>query len=43
MEQMGQGFDAVYEPNAARVPYYQQRYIQYQRAGAFTEANAQKQ
>lgn len=43
MEQMGQGFDAVYEPNAARVSYYQQRYIRYQQAGAFTEANAQKQ
>lgn len=43
MEHMGQGFDAVYTPDAAIVPYYQQRYIQYQQAGAYTESKAPKQ
>lgn len=43
MKQMGQGFDKVYVPNTVNVAYYQQRYMQYQKAGAFTEANAPKQ
>ncbi len=43
MEHMGQGFDAVYTPDATIVPYYQQRYIQYQQAGAYTESKAPKQ
>jgi L-ribulokinase len=43
MEHMGQGFDAVYTPDATIVPYYQQRYLQYQQAGAYTESKAPKQ
>ncbi len=43
MEHMGQGFDAVYTPDETIVPYYQQRYIQYQQAGAYTESKAPKQ
>ena len=43
MQQMGQGFDAVYEPNPANIHYYQQRYSRYLQAGAFTETNTTKQ
>ncbi len=38
MKAMGQGFDAVYEPNAALVPIYQKRYEKYKTMGAFLEA-----
>ncbi|WP_416441966.1 ribulokinase [Phnomibacter sp. MR] len=38
MQAMGQGFDAVYEPDAAKVALYQQRYEQYKKVGAFMEA-----
>lgn len=37
MDQMGQGFDLVYEPNSAVVDIYKERYANYQRLGAFTE------
>jgi L-ribulokinase len=37
MTAMGQGFDAVYEPNAALVPLYQKRYEKYKTMGAFLE------
>ena len=39
MKAMGQGFDAVYHPNAANTAYYQKRYRQYQQLGAFTETH----
>ncbi|MCA0382061.1 MAG: ribulokinase [Bacteroidetes bacterium] len=38
MQAMGQGFDTVYEPDAAKVALYQQRYEQYKKVGAFMEA-----
>lgn len=38
MAKMGQGFDLVYEPNAARTALYQERYERYKRLGACTEA-----
>lgn len=37
MRQMGQGFDAEYFPNAAKVAIYQQRYERYKKIGAFME------
>lgn len=39
MKAMGQGFDAVYHPNPANTAYYQTRYEQYQKLGAFTETH----
>jgi len=37
MEAMGQGFDAEYHPRQENVGYYQKRYEQYKRLGAFIE------
>jgi L-ribulokinase len=37
MKAMGQGFDAVYEPNTAVVSIYQTRYEKYKTMGAFLE------
>jgi L-ribulokinase len=37
MQAMGQGFDADYQPNAARVPVYEKRYGLYKKFGAFVE------
>lgn len=37
MEAMGQGFDAEYHPRQENVSYYQKRYEQYKRLGAFIE------
>jgi L-ribulokinase len=34
---MGQGFDAEYHPNPAKVPVYEKRYQKYQVLGAFIE------
>jgi L-ribulokinase len=39
MKAMGQGFDAVYHPSAANTAYYQTRYEQYKKLGAFTETH----
>jgi L-ribulokinase len=38
MEAMGQGFDAVYEPDATVVDIYKKRYEKYKTTGAFLEA-----
>lgn len=38
MKAMGQGFDVEYQPRAANIAYYQKRYEQYKKLGAFTEA-----
>lgn len=38
MKAMGQGFDAAYQPNPAKVAVYQKRYQQYKKVGAFMEA-----
>ena len=38
MQAMGQGFDAEYQPNSGRVPYYQKRFEQYKKLGAFIES-----
>lgn len=38
MQAMGQGFDAVYEPDAAVVDIYKKRYEKYKLTGAFLEA-----
>ncbi|MEP6675653.1 MAG: ribulokinase [Ferruginibacter sp.] len=38
MEAMGQGFDATYEPDVSLVEYYEKRYEQYKRLGAFIES-----
>jgi L-ribulokinase len=35
MAQMGQGFDAEYQPNPALANHYQQRYQRYQSLGAY--------
>jgi L-ribulokinase len=35
---MGQGFDAMYEPNPEKVKIYQKRYEHYKKVGAFMEA-----
>lgn len=43
MEAMGQGFDAMYTPQADKVEYYQKRYQQYKEAGKFTEQHTPKQ
>ena len=40
MQAMGQGFEAIYHPRADRVAFYETRYQQYLKAGAFTESNA---
>ena len=37
MAAMGQGFDAEYKPDPAKVPYYHARYQQYKKLGAFIE------
>ena len=37
MAQMGQGFDAEYFPNVAKVDIYQKRYDRYKQIGAFME------
>jgi L-ribulokinase len=37
MNAMGQGFDAEYHPNPAKVPVYEKRYQNYQALGAFIE------
>jgi L-ribulokinase len=37
MAAMGQGFDAVYEPNASLVQLYQKRYEKYKTMGVFLE------
>jgi L-ribulokinase len=37
MQAMGQGFDAEYFPNAARVPVYNKRYQRYKQLGTFIE------
>ena len=37
MQAMGQGFDAVYHPRKENTGYYQTRYEQYKRLGAFIE------
>ena len=37
MEVMGQGFDAEYHPKKENVAYYQKRYEQYKKLGAFVE------
>ncbi|HLA59496.1 MAG TPA: hypothetical protein VK622_12070, partial [Puia sp.] len=34
---MGQGFDAVYEPNPDLVPVYDMRYEKYKQLGSFAE------
>lgn len=39
MNVMGQGFDAEYRPNKAKVGYYQKRYGQYKKLGTFIEEN----
>ncbi len=38
MQAMGQGFDAVYSPNANLVEYYQKRYQQYIQLGSFIQS-----
>lgn len=43
MQAMGQGFDAVYQPNPERVPYYKKRYEQYKKLGGFIEAQTKQQ
>jgi L-ribulokinase len=42
MHAMGQGFDAEYHPNQDHVPYYQDRYEQYKKLGAFIEAQTKQ-
>jgi len=37
MTAMGQGFDATYDPNPARVAVYAERFRKYQQLGAFIE------
>lgn len=37
MSTMGQGFDIEYQPNAEKVPVYEQRYQKYKEMGAFME------
>lgn len=37
MEVMGQGFDAEYHPNPAKIAFYQTRYNKYKQLGAFIE------
>ena len=37
MQQMGQGFDMEYQPNAAHTALYGKRYVQYTRIGNFIE------
>ena len=37
MKAMGQGFDAVYQPDESRVAHYYKRYERYQQLGAFIE------
>ena len=43
MATMGQGFEAVYHPRIERRAFYEQRYLKYLEAGAFTESHAPKQ
>ena len=43
MQEMGQGFDAEYQPNNQNVPYYQKRYEQYKKLGGFIEAQTKQQ
>ncbi|MBO9683103.1 MAG: ribulokinase [Flavisolibacter sp.] len=43
MQAMGQGFDAEYHPNPKNVSYYQKRYEQYQKLGAFIETQTKQQ
>jgi len=43
MSAMGQGFEAVYHPRIERRAFYEQRYLKYLEAGAFTESHAPKQ
>ena len=40
MAAMGPGFDAEYQPDPDRVPYYESRYRQYNELGGFLEAQA---
>ena len=40
---MGQGFEAVYHPRIERRAFYEQRYLKYLEAGAFTQSHAPKQ
>jgi L-ribulokinase len=42
MNAMGQGFDAEYYPLKENVPYYQVRYGQYKKLGAFIEAQTKQ-
>jgi len=37
MTAMGQGFDATYDPNPAKVPVYAERFRKYQQLGGFIE------
>ncbi len=39
MKAMGQGFEAEYHPDKARVEYYKQRYGKYKKLGSFIENN----
>jgi L-ribulokinase len=39
MQAMGQGFDAVYYPDASKVALYAQRYQRYIELGSFIESN----
>ena len=39
MASMGQGFDAEYHPNGANIEYYNKRYEQYKKLGAFIAEN----
>lgn len=43
MKAMGQGFDATYEPRMENVAYYEKRYEQYKRLGAFIESQNEKE
>jgi L-ribulokinase len=39
MNAMGQGFDAEYHPDPAKVPLYAERFRRYQQLGQFIEEN----
>ena len=39
MDAMGQGFDAVYEPDQAKAVIYARRYEKYQKMGQFIEGH----
>ncbi len=42
MQAMGQGFDAVYQPDKKNAAVYTKRYAQYSSLGAFTESTTEK-